>query len=141
MALVNKTESFRAAMKDNNINADTMNTILHSVANCDDLVSNTFDLFKSAKCTEKYMTKNFSYVSPVRVSLGSGEFQYVPVIETLKNIVGDRSFQKLRKDFTARSSVEADSLDLCLSDLEDGARLRNSDYFRLNPDALRLPYL
>lgn len=138
IALASKTEFFKSAMLDKGVDNAAVEAILLSFSTCEDLVSQTFDLFKSAKQAEKFLTSNSNYVKPVRIPLGSGEFQYVPVIHTLKKIIADRSFQKLRKIQKVPDSEEEESLNFCLSDMEDGRRLRNSKFFQSNHDALRL---
>jgi len=137
MALTNNTANFKSAMNDNDVDSVTVDAVLQSVASCDHLVSGTFELFSTAKRIEKYMTENFNYIEPARVPLGNGEFQYVSIIDTLKKITADRSFQKLRKVYKVSRTDEDKELDFCLSDLEDGVQLRNSPYFRSHPDALR----
>ncbi len=127
-------------MKDCDIGMDTISEVLLSVASCDQLVSETFDLFNNTYRIEKYMTQNFNYIKPVRLALGTGDFHYVPVIETLRKITEDRSFQKHRKVYSDPSSNKQEDIDFCLSDFEDGSRLRRSDYFSSNPDALRYPF-
>jgi hypothetical protein len=135
MALTNKTEQFTTAMQDSGISGQTSSEVLQSVGRCDQLVTDTFSLFSTAWRIEKYMTENFHYIKPVRVPLGTGEFQHVSIVETLKKINADRSFKKLRKVFS--ETADDDDPDLVLADLEDGVRLRTSHYFKANPDALR----
>jgi hypothetical protein len=137
IALESKTEYFKIALKDKGVDDAVIDSILLSVRTCEDLLSQTFDFFKNVKATEKYLTSDPNYVKPVRVSLGAGEFQYIPVVETLKKIAADHSFQKLRKYAKTPSQEDGESMDFCLSDLDDGRRLRNSSYFLKNPNAFR----
>jgi hypothetical protein len=124
-------------MQDAGIENSTADAILCSVGKCEDLVSKTFEVFKNTKSTEKYLTGSSHYVKPERVSLGTGEFQYVPVIETLKKISCDQSFQKLRKAIRPHNPEDDENPDVRLSDLDDGQRLKNSTFFKSNPDALK----
>jgi hypothetical protein len=137
IALATKTDHFKAAMKDGGIPEECVSEILLSVAATDDLVSNVFDKFKSVKTMEKYLTNNESYVAPVTYPLGKGKFQYIPVTRTLQKICSDPAFEKLRSKGKNRSEEEDDSLEFCLSDIHDGRRIRNMDFFKRNPDALR----
>jgi len=137
IALQSKMEHFKMALNDNGVSNACIDAILQSVATFEDLLGQTFDLFKNVKAAEKCLTSDPNYVKPERVALGSGEFQYVSVIETLKRISADPSFKKLRKHATVTSAGEEESIDFCLSDLDDGRRLRNGSYFIKNPDAFR----
>jgi hypothetical protein len=137
IALANKMEQFKGAMKDSGIDESTASNILQSVTACEDLVTSTFDLFKSAKCIEKYMTTSKNYVAPIRLPLGDGNFHYVPVIDILKRVTADPTFKKVRVLPKYRSKEEDESLQFCLSDVDDGQRLRSIQFFQSNPDALR----
>jgi len=138
MGLANKVEHFKRAMQSCGINESTVNEILSSVASCEDLVLSTFDLFKNIKCIEKYMTNNKNYVEPKRMPLGEREFQYISIIETLKRITGDPSFKNVRNLPKTRSKDEDENLDFCLADVDDGRRIREIEFFKTHPDALRL---
>jgi hypothetical protein len=137
IAMSNKTEHFKRSLSDKGINDSTASDILQSVSACEDIVLKTFDLFKTVKRIEKFMTDSEHYVAPQRMPLGTGEFQYVSVIKTLKKITNDPSFKKLRKRPENRSREKEENLDFCLADIDDGQRVREIGFFRENPDALR----
>jgi hypothetical protein len=137
IALANKMEHFKRVMSDYGIQDSTASDIQSSVAACEDLVLKTFDLFKNVSCIEKYMTNNKNYVAPRRMPLGDGEFQYISIIETLKRITADQSFAKVRNFSKNRSEDEDENLEFCLSDVEDGRRIREIQFFKTNPEALR----
>jgi hypothetical protein len=137
IALSNKMEHFRGSLSDKGISESTARDILQSVSECEDIVLKSFDLFKTVKRIEKYMTDSEHYVAPQRLPLGPGEFQYVSVIKTLKKITNDPSFKKHRKLPENRSAEKEENLDFCLGDIDDGQRVRKIGFFQENPDALR----
>jgi len=105
-------------------------SIFSQVNSSQDHVRETFDLFRTPFRIEKYMEKNFHLVLPQRVPLGSGDFQYVSVVNLLKEVVADKSFQKVRQ---RRKTSEEDVLE----DVEDGLFFKNHEFFLKNPNALR----
>jgi hypothetical protein len=137
IAIANKNEHFKTAMKSCGIQDTTANDVQCSVDSCEDLVLQTFDMFKNVACIDKYLTDNKNFVGPKRMPLGEGEFQYVSVIESLKRITADPSFKKVRNLPKKRSDEEDENLEFCLADVDDGRRLREIEFFKSNPDALR----
>jgi hypothetical protein len=140
IAYANKKEHYISAMSTAGIQELTVKNVVDSVAASEDIVIQTFDLFKNVQCIEKYMTNNENYVAPVTVNLGEGQFQHISVIETLKRIKADPSFKNVRKLPKERSDAEDDNLEFCLKDVDDGRRIREIPFFKSNPDALRYRY-
>lgn len=128
-------EHFKMAMREKEIPEVTASAILDSAAIGDHHMRDTFELFANPKRIEKYFEKHFDYVKPQTVTLGKGNFQYVPVRKLLKKIVADKTFQKHRK-VLGPCCPEVDEPGV-LQDLEDGLLFQTSQIFAANRDALR----
>jgi hypothetical protein len=133
-ALISKMDQVRQLLNEHGVPEEKKGVILSCLKSRDDPISKTFELFKTAKLTESYLRDNFNYVPPTTVKLGSGTFQYVSVIETLKKIRGDKTFQKMQKQ---RYSHHGDGDGFLLEDIEDGLHFKDNKFFVKNPNAMR----
>jgi hypothetical protein len=138
IALASKTDLFKGVMKSKGIDAAMVDSIMQVIAECDDHLLKTFELFRNPKCIETYITEEFPYVKPTTVALGSGSFQYVSITEILKKIKNDKSFQKLRKKVEVQNTDVEETMDFCLRDVDDGLLMRSSKFHLTYRDAFRL---
>jgi hypothetical protein len=135
-AVNTKLTQFRQILSEQNVPEDMRNSILSSLQECPDHVSDTFEQFKTAWRAEKFLRDNFQYISPTTVKLGCGTFQYVSVIETVNRVRGDKTFQSMRKQRHSAHRTE-DEDGFLLEDVEDGLLFKENKFFLKNPNALR----
>jgi hypothetical protein len=134
-ALCTKTSQLKLVLGEHNIPENTRDSILSSLRDFHDNISETFDLFKTAWRVESYLRDNFNYIPPTTVKLGSGTFQYVSVKETLNKILQDKTFQRSRN---LRHRAVGGGVDgFLLEDIEDGLLFKENKFFQKNQDALR----
>jgi hypothetical protein len=133
-ALVSKVDQFRKALNAHSVSEEIKDSIFSTMNSSDDPISTTFQLFKTSKLTESYLRDNFSYVPPTTIKLGSGTFQYVSVVETLKKIREDKTFRTMRKK---RNSHHGDGDGFLLQDIEDGLHFKDNKFFLKYPNAMR----
>lgn len=90
----------------------------------------------------KFMEENFKFVKPLEIVLNKDEVKngahkdcihYVPIIEALKALVEDESFNKM-----ILMAEEEDVHEDTLKDVRDGTAYKKNLYFRHNPDALAI---
>jgi hypothetical protein len=122
---------FVGALQDHNISDTVTESIMNSIRKQEDIVKGTFKYFQTPKKAESYLMENFTCIKPRTVKLGEGSFQYISIIDTLKAVTRDKTFQKFGK-----TCVSKDNGDL-LSDIEDGLSYKESQFFRINPRALK----
>ena len=93
---------------------------------------------------KKFISENFKYIQPIEIILNESEVKegkakdvvhYIPMLESLKTLVEDETFQTA----LAQSNVDVDSPNPdSLNDIKDGNVYRNSEFFLNNPTALCL---
>lgn len=137
LALNSQISQLQEVLDSQNLQEDVRQSILFDVRNRQGFVSETFDRFRTSKLIEGYLRDNFDYLPPRTLSLGSGSFQYIPIIDTLKKIQADRTFQKMKNLHAQRSPV-IDSDGFLLEDIQDGLVFKENKFFLENPDALKL---
>ena len=90
---------------------------------------------------EKFIHENFNFVAPVEIVLNpdykrSGEHKdvihYVPVLESLRNLLEDKSFCSVIEHLREEKVVADIGI---LRDLMDGKAFQSNTYFVQNPDA------
>ena len=90
----------------------------------------------------QYLKSNFKYVEPEEILLNPNEvmkrkepravMHYVPIIETVKNIVQDSTFLEVTENkFYDKSKAE-------IKDVKDGIIYKQNEYFKDNPEAMTL---
>lgn len=124
---------FVTALHAHSIPGETTKSIMQTLRSKTDIFQETFEKFRTVKKVESYLTENFPYVKPKTFKLGDGSFQYVSIVETLKKITGDKTFQKFKK---TTNSPQDDGATL-MADIEDGLAFKESEFFRINPGALK----
>ena len=87
----------------------------------------------------QYIKNKFTFVSPEEIVLNPNEVKeenapkavlhYIPIIETFKNLVEDKTFNSMME-----KNVNTGS-DSCLNDLKDGELYRSNPFFIENPGA------
>jgi|APCry1669189000_1035189.scaffolds.fasta_scaffold63100_2 hypothetical protein len=93
--------------------------------------------FKTVYKVDQFVTSAYSYVPPVTKKLPPDEnghiheYQYVPVTETVKNIVSKQGFTDLK---SKQPLIPAG----VMADWKDGECYRKNPYFIKNPDALSI---
>jgi hypothetical protein len=127
---------FRNVLEEHNVPDLLKESIFSSLLKKEDLVSKTFELFRTAKLTESFLRDNFHYVPPTTIKLGSGSFQYISVKETLKKVRADKTFQQLKKR-NPSDNLCPDGEGFLLEDIDDGLLFKENKFFRKNPDAMR----
>ena len=90
----------------------------------------------------QYLKNNFKFVEPVEIVFNPNEVKkgkeskavmhYVPVIETVMNLVQDSTFIEV----TENKSLDISASDL--KDVKDGLLYKNNEYFLNNPEAMAL---
>ena len=89
---------------------------------------------------KKFIQQNFKYVAPVEIVLNSNEVKlgaskdvihYIPVKESLKNLLEDESLIRVFEQERGKSRKD----DGVLRDFRDGSAFKESDYFKDNPGA------
>jgi hypothetical protein len=135
IAVHTQLDQFRQVLDEHGISANLKDSILSSMKGRDDHVRQTFELFKTAKRTENYLKKNFHYVPPTTVKLGNGTFQYVSIVETLKQIESDKTYQRMKKQRNSHYGSPGEGF--LLEDIEDGLLLKENKFFRRHPNAMR----
>ena len=90
----------------------------------------------------KFMEENFKFVKPLEIVLNKDEVKhgarkdvvhYVPLIEALKVLVEDESYNKMIT--MAEDDIHKEDV---LKDVRDGIAYKQNPYFRENPDALAI---
>jgi hypothetical protein len=136
IALHTQLSQFKQVLSDHEIPENVKELILSGLLEYPDHLSETFELFKTAWRTEKFLRDNFQYIPPTTVKLGHGTFQYVSVIETVKKLREDKTFQNMRKPCQSeQSSAHGDGF--LLEDIEDGLLFKENKFFLRHPNALR----
>jgi hypothetical protein len=134
IAIKTREQTFLGALKDHNIPEDAADSIMESIRSKEDIVADTFKKFQTSKKIQGYLMENFSAVKPKSVKLGEGSFQYMSIVETLKAIRSDRTFQQFEKTRPCEKSGDL------LVDIEDGLAFKGSQFFLDNPGALKLVF-
>lgn len=80
----------------------------------------------------KFYKERHSFIEPIEIKLNDKcHFQYVPVIETLKRIVKDKSvFHEW--------NIKKESEEGMLEDFTDGTVFQENQFFKDNPDAIQI---
>jgi hypothetical protein len=133
IALHTQLSQFKQVLSDHEIPENVKELILSGLLEYPDHLSETFELFKTDWRTEKFFRDNFQYIPPTTVKLGHGTFQYVSVIETVKKLSEDKTFQNMRKP--CQSFAHGDGF--LLEDIEDGLLFMENKFFQKHPNALR----
>jgi hypothetical protein len=127
-----KNRQFVTEMQAHNISTDVTEDITNSLLRKQEAFQEIFDKFRTARKAESYFMENFACIQPKTVKLGKGSFQYINIIETLKAVTRDKTFQKYQN--TGQPSKEDAEL---LVDIHDGSSFKESEFFRANPGALK----
>ncbi len=135
-AVNTKLAQFRQLLNEHHVPEHVTSSILSSLQESRDHLSDTFEQFRTPWRAERFLRDNFQYISPTTVKLGHGTFQYVSVIETLNRVRGDKTFQTSRKRQRSQQSAEAGD-GFLLEDVEDGLLFKDNNFFKKNPSALR----
>ena len=89
----------------------------------------------------KFIRDNFKYVAPQEIVLNETEVKngvpkdvlhYIPVIETFKHILEDKTMIKVLE----KAREERNSKEGVIRDIKDGRMYKRLDFFKNNPDAL-----
>ena len=133
----------------------------HSLSGCASLSSNDIDkIIDDTICNDqfiqaqealsshfkrtKFIKDHFKYVYPVEILLNKEEvgmgkkkdiLHYIPLEETLRNILTDESFQQMMKNEESHHSFDAN---VKLKDINDGSLRKTNEFFIANPGALGL---
>lgn len=84
---------------------------------------------------KNFICSSFPYVKPVTIRLGPGKsdiMHYVPIKDSLKNLLEDQSFidQRNEDPYYFEPNI--------IKDIRDGSCFKENEFFRVNPDALPL---
>jgi len=134
-ALHTKVSQLKEALNEQNVSLPLQESILSSLQEYTDPVSDTFELFKTPWRIEKFLREHFQYIAPTTVKLGEGHFQYVSVVDTVNRIRGDKSFQQRKKQRSNHHNTDGEGF--LLEDIEDGLLFKDNEFFKQHPDALR----
>ena len=115
--------------------------VLSDVADSDAFLSAQKSLDSGYKRLQ-YLKNNFTYVEPVEIIFNPNEVKkgkepkavmhYVPVIQTVKNLVQDSTFLEVAENKFVDNSKSV------LRDVKDGLIYKNNQFFIENPEALTL---
>jgi hypothetical protein len=133
IALHQQMEQFVSILYEHNIPG--VSSILACLDSSNNVVIQTFNLFKSPKLIESYLRDNFHYIPPTTVPLGKGSFQFIPPSKILKKVLADKTFQKMRQGSNNISAEQPDGF--LLEDICDGLAFKENKFFISNPTALR----
>ena len=88
----------------------------------------------------KFIKENFNYVAPVQITLNSSKvalgetpdiFHYIPIKESFKQLIIDKSFNEVLEIQRENPDKSGD----VLKDLRDGEAFKNNEFFVKNPGA------
>ena len=123
------------------ISEKDIKNVLDDVAQNDAFLSAQKRLDSEYKRTN-YLKENFKYVEPREIIFNPKEakegkepkavMHYVPIIETVKNLVQDPTFLDVSE------SSFSNNQDSVLRDVKDGLMYKNNQYFIDNPEALAI---
>ena len=123
------------------ISMESIEKVLEDVMSNDAFLNAQISLDSEYKRVN-YLKENFVYVEPKEIIFNPKEakqghepkaaMHYVPIDQTVKNIVQDSTFLKMTE-----SEIGAKASNL-LRDIKDGEMYKNNPYFKENPDALVL---
>jgi hypothetical protein len=135
IALRTQMDRFRTSLDENNLSDELKNSIMFALGKGENPVNKAFDSFKSPKLIMGYLRDNFNFIPPTTVKLGAGSFQYISVIEVLKKIRADKTYQQMK--IQPAHSITRDEDDFLIEDIQDGLLFKNNKFFLDNPEAIR----
>jgi hypothetical protein len=134
--------TLKRKLSDLQISPSDIHGIISELSNGDMIASFNTGVLKSDKTRKSFYKSAFKYVPPVNCFLGVSEngsqhyYQYVPIIDSLKGLLSQRSVaddcQKIRQPRSMGCANEV------FSDFMDGKVFRRNELFSSDPSALRL---
>lgn len=132
-------DAVRQKLQEDGLNQDAAKAVISKMLESDVLTGlhNSSGIFRTSYTRTGYFQKSFSYVEPVAILLGqnrkkqAAHFHYVPLIETLKVLLKDKSVkQQFMTPDVSQPGV--------YKDFTDGTVFKSIPLFHDHPDALQL---
>lgn len=126
------------------LNQDDIKTIVDDLRESDQFLQAQQNLNTQYK-RNKYVKENMKFVDPIEITLNESEvrkgakkevFHYVPVVDSLRVLLEDKSFNKLMANKQINSAVKDDRV----NDITDGSLVKNNVFFQTYTDAYGLHF-